>query len=619
MQHFCTRFAPAAVRVAPPTSDQTGWEQSSGSSSSSSSSSRPRAEHFVSDASLKSSTFDCSRTRRSFSRPTSLLDFCDEFALQRSAGLFSAAHNKNFVLCEVKNETASDHGSVSFDPNHEDRSKTKSKTSNGDAALQLDRGIFIRESTLQFEDKYQMAKEGQIGEGGFGAVFKCKHKGTGVLRAAKRIPKHVLQSDWAMFENEVKSLIALDHPHIVKLLEYFDDGKDVVLVFELCQGPDLFDRIVDVLKTKNRFNKQEAGRLLRHMLKAVFCCHSLGIVHRDIKPENFMFASVDRNASLKLIDLGLSARSSGESDLEGQRGTVAYMPPEMIAGGKYDRRVDIWGLGIILYIMLAGEPLFSLGAEEEEVKQQILDPRYLSKKLKKKKKNMDPDGYDLLEKMLQRDHTKRIDARVALEHPFIQKSYDPPEGRQNSKGGAGVPTRLPSGQRRLHMDEVMKNMREFAQLPLLKRAALIVLAHLAGTDTDDLAPHRLTFRALDKDGSGTLSMEEFVNAVRSEGGIDFELPHDFEVEVWPRVDLNQSEDINFTEFLAATLDWRSFNEAHYLAVYQVLDADGSGCVDVQDMRVIFPNNTLEELNNMMREVTPDGRLTFEQFLAAMRR
>merc|ERR1712194_36612 len=109
----------------------------------------------------------------------------------------------------------------------------------------MDRGLYIRESIRRFEDTYEGNMKSSIGEGGFGAVFKCTHLATGVCRAAKRIPKDVLKADWSMFENEVKNLITLDHPHIVKLLEYFDDGKDIVLVFELCTGPDLFDRIVE--------------------------------------------------------------------------------------------------------------------------------------------------------------------------------------------------------------------------------------------------------------------------------------------------------------------------------------------------------------------------------------
>lgn len=83
-----------------------------------------------------------------------------------------------------------------------------------------------------------------------------------------------------MFVNEVHALMELDHPHIVKLVEYFDDETEVILIFELCEGPDLFDRIVDVITSQGTFDEYEAGRLLRHMLKAVLGCHANYIVHR---------------------------------------------------------------------------------------------------------------------------------------------------------------------------------------------------------------------------------------------------------------------------------------------------------------------------------------------------
>lgn len=86
-------------------------------------------------------------------------------------------------------------------------------------------------------------------------------------------------------------MMELDHPHICRLFEYFEDKDNIYLILELCQGPDLFDKILEVLgdPKQRHFSELEAGVLLRHMLKAVFCCHSQNIVHRDIKPENFMF------------------------------------------------------------------------------------------------------------------------------------------------------------------------------------------------------------------------------------------------------------------------------------------------------------------------------------------
>jgi len=186
-----------------------------------------------------------------------------------------------------------------------------------------------------------------------------------------------------MLENEINSMMDLDHPHICNLYEYFIDGEDVYLILELLEGKDLFDRMLEVFSDHkrdppNRFGEYEAGVLLRHMLKAVFCCHSANIVHRDIKPENFMFARKDDpNSDLKMIDLGLALRGGPERMTEAT-GTVGYMAPEMIMGKGYSRNCDVWSLGCICYIMLTGEPLFTL-TDDSRAKMQIQNKTHVKK------------------------------------------------------------------------------------------------------------------------------------------------------------------------------------------------------------------------------------------------
>ena len=154
-----------------------------------------------------------------------------------------------------------------------------------------------------------------------------------------------------MVKNEVHNLMELDHPHVVKLVEYFEesDKDEIFLIFELCRGPDLFDRLVDVVGSQGKFPEQEAGRVLRQMLKAVLACHENHIIHRDIKPENFMFKNNFSKSAIKMIDLGLSEHyREGETFTECS-GTIAYMSPEMICGHPYDRKCDIWSLGVIFW------------------------------------------------------------------------------------------------------------------------------------------------------------------------------------------------------------------------------------------------------------------------------
>lgn len=106
-----------------------------------------------------------------------------------------------------------------------------------------------------------------VGQGAYGAVQKVYNRLTRQARAAKRIPKEKLK-DKAVFENEVECLMDLDHPHIVKLVEYFEEEDEYILIFEFCEGPDLFDFMVKIFLEEGRFDEIRAGRVIRHMLKA---------------------------------------------------------------------------------------------------------------------------------------------------------------------------------------------------------------------------------------------------------------------------------------------------------------------------------------------------------------
>ena len=199
--------------------------------------------------------------------------------------------------------------------------------------------------------------------------------------------------------------------------------------------------------------------------------------------------------------------------------------------------------------------------------------------------------------MLDKDPAARIQAADALAHPFVMKTYM-----------AGAAGQIDSTAEILTMDEVMFKMRKYAELPLLKRASLTVLAHMVGTGVESMQKPRMTFRKLDTDGGGSLSKEEFLDGVKREGGTDETIPEDFDSLIWPGVDLNQSDDINFTEFLAACLaddEVSMYSENHWKGVFQVLDANNTGKLDVADLMELFPGNDQKQLEQMLSEHVPD--------------
>lgn len=160
---------------------------------------------------------------------------------------------------------------------------------------------FVLQKTSDIFWDYEFEDKNAIGQGTFGRVFKAKEISSGDIRAIKQIPKANIV-DQEQFFNEINSLKQLDHPNVVKLIEIYDCDENIFLVMEYCSGGELFDKIFD----DGAFNEIKACELFKQMVEAVNYCHANRICHRDLKPENFIFSDPGPDATLKLIDFGLS-------------------------------------------------------------------------------------------------------------------------------------------------------------------------------------------------------------------------------------------------------------------------------------------------------------------------
>jgi calcium-dependent protein kinase len=159
---------------------------------------------------------------------------------------------------------------------------------------------------------------------------------------------------------EIDILKNLDHPNILKLYEVYEDKQNIYLVTEFCSGGELFDEII----AKGRFEEHEAAFIMKQLFSAIAYCHSKNVCHRDLKPENILLDANDKR-SIKLIDFGTSQVYTDEEKMEVVIGTSYYIAPEVLAG-KYTEKCDMWSLGVILYILLSGQPPFP-GENEKEI------------------------------------------------------------------------------------------------------------------------------------------------------------------------------------------------------------------------------------------------------------
>ncbi len=314
-----------------------------------------------------------------------------------------------------------------------------------------------------------------------------------------------------------------------------------------------------------------------------------------------------------MIDLGLSEHysSTGDGDdghcpaAETPIGTIAYMSPEMLLAKSYDRRCDIWSLGVILWAILVGEPLFTHECDSL-CKEQILNPDFLAAEMKKLVGKISPEARDLLSLMLQRDPDKRISAAEALKHKFIMKSYSPSD--YSDMGSSGGPA--------LFDRNIVQKMDNYARMPALKRVGLYIFAHLCGTDGDDMRLYRVTFRQLDRTGTGALTAEEMTTAIKHKG---LSVPEDFQSRVMMALDSDRSDSIDFLEFLAATIEIKASpkHEKILRGVFQLMDTTRRGSISKEDMAEIFTGNSPDQLEDMINEVAPSGKLDWDQFKTLM--
>jgi len=239
----------------------------------------------------------------------------------------------------------------------------------------------------------------------------------------------------------------IEHKNVIKLYEIYDEPKKMNLVMELVTGGELFDRIV----ARGNYTEKDASHVIATLCGALDYLHGKKVVHRDLKPENILYASQDDDSDIKVADFGLARVVSGKDMMKTACGTPGYVAPEILKNKGYDSgAVDLWSVGVILYILLCGFPPFY----EEELPalfDQILHARYDFPS--PWWDNISKDAKDLVEKLLELDPTTRLTAAQVMAHPWC-------------KGEA--PT--------AHLDGAQQSLKKYNASRKLKKVAMGIIA-----------------------------------------------------------------------------------------------------------------------------------------------
>ncbi|GBP64509.1 hypothetical protein EVAR_53008_1 [Eumeta japonica] len=211
-----------------------------------------------------------------------------------------------------------------------------------------------------------------LGSGHFAVVKLARHVFTGEKVAVKVIDKSKLDdvSKSHLFQ-EVRCMKLVQHPNVVRLYEVIDTQTKLYLILELGDGGDLYDYI---MRHESGLSESLARDYFRQIVRAISYCHRLHVVHRDLKPENVVF--FERLGVVKLTDFGFSNKFCPGQKLETSCGSLAYSAPEILLGDSYDApAVDVWSLGVILYMLVCGQAPFQ-EANDSETLTMIMDCKY---------------------------------------------------------------------------------------------------------------------------------------------------------------------------------------------------------------------------------------------------
>nr|XP_020025086.1 serine/threonine-protein kinase Chk2 isoform X2 [Castor canadensis] len=273
----------------------------------------------------------------------------------------------------------------------------------------------------ELRDEYIMSKT--LGSGACGEVKLAFERKTCKKVAVKIISKRKFaincsrEVDPALnVQTEIEILKKLNHPCIIKIKNFFD-AEDYYIVLELMEGGELFDKVVG-----SKGLKEATCKLYFYqMLLAVQYLHENGIIHRDLKPENVLLSSQEEDCLIKITDFGQSKILGETSLMRTLCGTPTYLAPEVLLSAGtagYNRAVDCWSLGVILFICLSGYPPFSEHKTQVSLKDQITSGKYTF--IPEVWAEVSEKALDLVKKLLVVDPKARLTTEEALSHPWLQ-------------------------------------------------------------------------------------------------------------------------------------------------------------------------------------------------------
>jgi len=464
------------------------------------------------------------------------------------------------------------------------------------------KGNMMKEYSTEIRELYVIEGKKILGSGASSEVVRIKHKVTGIRFALKTFFRKDKNGEKQRkyYLNEIEMLRSMDHPNVLRLFQAYEHNKNLHMVVELCSGGNLL-RVLNN-QPRRRVSELQAAQFSMQILRAINYLHENDIVHRDIKLENVMLERPAADAQIKLIDFGYATRHVKEDPpLTAFVGTAYATAPEVF-NENYDGMCDMWGVGVITYAMLCGQRPF-VGREVPNItnskyRSMVADIISAHYSWPKSSRGLSNCCMDFVGKLLTVDIHSRMTSREALRHPFVAQVLDNEHFTEN-------------------LAPLIPQLGEMSKFSDLKKNAMMAVAFsMSQAEMEDL---RDCFTVIDTDHSGTLTANEFANAMKT---VLPTIREDQIEEIFKSIDQDGNGEISYLEFLAATMHKNNLSMKELKDAFKILDHDGSGFLEPKDFEALLGEsdaNDKERIKRMLFEADTDGdgRVSFAEFVLAM--
>ena len=462
--------------------------------------------------------------------------------------------------------------------------------------LKITTKSLIEENTGLPNLKYKVISK--IGEGCYGTVFLAMNLITKQNVAIKKINKiKENEIDDLEVKNEINILRNLDHPNIVKIIEFYSTENAYYIITDYCPSGELFNQI------NNSYNEFQLAVLFYQIFSGLYYLHTNNIIHRDLKLENILLSEIEKDYKsnlkyfwIKIIDFGTSKIFSKHRKEKSIVGSSYYIAPEVL-NQCYNEKCDTWSVGVILYMLICGKPPFD-GKDDFEIIDKIKIGKFDDQN--KRLLNSSEEVQDLVHKLLTVNIKKRLSAHEALGHPWFKKF-----------NGKSLYSNISDEEIKVYL----QRLRHFQINSKFQQMVLAFIVHNIN-DNDEIKDILKIFRLFNLSDDGKLTKNELYqglikyfdeNEIREEIG-----------DIYLMLDGADRGFLEFEEFLRACLDQKKvLSDDNLLYAFNFFDKDYTGKISVEKIKANFIENSVknEVFENILNEIehNQDGEIDFLEF------